>query len=201
MWVMPVLPFLKLYRHMFLHGEFNTWKFSFCNFQMFCCYLWGRPIPFIFFVCMLNTHTQPSSHLATKQGIFFSLIFIFPLPLNTDQAWKISSQRNNSSQSCDANEEGVVMMYTWIQGWPLIVASRGANTGLGRPPPHCVHPSTACPATQPPWASSPTLPTKRMKAFILSPRMPWKRACENPLCVLCGLGHSKMENVGMEVWK
>ena len=59
--VMPVLHFCKLCRPIFLRGECNTWKVSFCNFQMFFCYLWGRQIPFVFFVCILNTHTKPSS--------------------------------------------------------------------------------------------------------------------------------------------
>lgn len=79
-WVMPVLSFLKLRRPIFLHGECNTWKVSFCNFQMFFCYLWGRQIPFVFFVCILNTHKKPSSHLATKQRTF-SLWFLSFLSL------------------------------------------------------------------------------------------------------------------------
>lgn len=128
------LPFLKLFRHIFFHGEFNIWEVSFCNCQMFFCYLLGRQIIFIFFVCMLHTHTHthPSSHLAAKQRTSF-LWFSSPLPVNADQAWQIFSQRSNSSQSCDANEDEVVVMtYTCTH---LFAGGPRGKRRSGRKPP------------------------------------------------------------------
>lgn len=125
-WVMPVLPFLKLYGHIFLPGELNIWKFSFCNCQMFFCYLWGQ-ILFISFVCMLSTHIHPASRRAAKQRTLFFFYFHPSSPFECRPKWKISSQRSNSSQHCDASEEGVVMTYTWGGAKCSSVSSRGGK--------------------------------------------------------------------------
>ena len=84
-----------------------------------------------------HTHTTILSS-SYKAGNIFSLIFIFPFPLNTDQTRKISSQRNNVSQSCDVNDESMVMTYTWMRGWPPIIGVQEAKHWPGRPAPHAV---------------------------------------------------------------
>ncbi|KAF3817885.1 hypothetical protein GH733_013734, partial [Mirounga leonina] len=68
--------------------------------------------------------------------------------LNADQAWQISSQRSNSSQSCDANEDGVVVMtYTCTECCTLFaVGSWGKHlcnlSSFPVAPGHISHPSS-----------------------------------------------------------
>ena len=156
----------------------------------------------ICFLCLHIKHTHKTIlSFSYKAENIFSLIFIFPFPLNTNQAWKISSQRNNVSQSCDANKERMVRMYTWMRGWPPILGVQEVKHWLGRPAPHAVF--------NPPqlvWPLSrlglyfPHFPQRGWRHSFL-PKDARERVCENPLCAVCGLGHSKMENVETEVWK
>lgn len=160
---------------------------------MFFCYLWGRQIPFVFFVYIKHTHKTILSFSYKAENIF-SLIFIFPLPLNTDQAWKIFSQRNNVSQSCDANEESMVTTYTgWEVDHPSLAS--GGQTLVWRPAPQAmfIPPQLVWPLSRL-GLYFPLLPTKRMRHSFL-PRMPGKGYVRIHLLTVCGLGHCKMENV------
>ena len=86
----------------------------------------------ICFLCLHIKHTHKTIlSFSYKAENIFSLIFIFPFPLNTNQAWKISSQRNNVSQSCDANKERMVRDW-WMLA--INVTSRRKLIGEVQPP-------------------------------------------------------------------